>query len=120
MAERASPGTASFAKAGVMFRESLAANAVNASVLLTPTNGVALEVRPTAGASTVNVTGWVKGVLPPRWLKLVRSGSTFAASYSADGNIWTQLASTNVTMASGATAGLAVTAHDNTALNTAA
>src|SRR6185369_11042088 len=44
-----------FAKAGVMIRESLATNAVEASVLLTPTNGVALEIRPTTGAASINV-----------------------------------------------------------------
>jgi len=111
-------GTQGFAKAGVMFRESVATNAVEACVLLTPANGVAMEVRPSTGANSINVSGWIS-MTAPKWIKLVRSGSTFTASYSADGNAWTQFASTNVTMAAGATAGLAVTAHDNTALNTA-
>jgi regulation of enolase protein 1 (concanavalin A-like superfamily) len=112
-------GTASYAKAGVMIRESLATNSVEASVLLTPTNGVAMEIRPTTGAASINVTGWITGVIPPQWVKLVRSGNTFTASYSADGSTWTQFASTNVTMNSSAIAGLAVTSHDNTSLNTA-
>lgn len=112
-------GTQSYAKAAVMIRETVATNAVEASVLLTPTNGVAMEIRPTTGASSINVSGWIKGPVPPQWVKLVRSGSTFTASYSADGNTWTQVASTNVTMATSATAGLAVTAHSNTNLNTA-
>jgi hypothetical protein len=111
--------TASFAKAGVMIRETLATNSVNASVLLTPTNGISMEIRPTTGAATINVSGWIKGVLPPQWVKLVRAGSTFTGFYSADGVAWTQIASTNLTMAAGATAGLAVTAHDNASLNTA-
>jgi len=111
--------TAGFAKAGVMIRESLATNSIEASVLLTPTNGVALEIRPTTAAATINVTGWVKGPQPPQWIKLTRVGSTFAGYYSADGLSWTQLAATNVTMAVGANAGLAVTAHNNSALNTA-
>ncbi len=112
-------GTASFAKAAVMIRETTATNSIEASVLLTPTNGVAMEVRPTTGAATINVSGWVAGPVPPQWLKLVRSGNTFTASYSVNGSAWTQLASTNVTMASTAKAGLAVTSHDNTSLNTA-
>jgi len=111
--------TASFAKAGVMIRESLATNSVEASVLLTPTNGVALQIRPTTGAASINVSGWVKGPQPPYWVKLVRSGSTFTGYSSADGVTWTQVATTNVTMATSATAGLAVTSHDNTKLNTA-
>jgi len=80
---------------------------------------VAMEVRSTTGAATINVVGWVRNILPPRWVKLVRSGSTFKASYSSDGATWTQFASTNVTMGSSSFAGLAVTAHNNAALNTA-
>ncbi len=112
-------GAASFAKAAVMIRETTATNSIEASVLLTPTNGVAMEVRPTTGAATINLVGWVAGPLPPQWIKLARSGNTFTASYSVNGSTWTQLASTNVTMASTAKAGLAVTSHDNTSLNTA-
>ncbi|HXF10828.1 MAG TPA: RICIN domain-containing protein [Desulfuromonadaceae bacterium] len=111
--------TAGYAKAGVMIRESLAADSINASVLITPTNGVALEVRTATGVATINVVGWVRGVQPPKWVKLVRSGSTFTGSYSADGSTWTQFASTNVTMAASTFAGLAVTAHNNAALNNA-
>src|SRR5207244_8973423 len=102
-------GAHGFAKAGVMIRESLATNSIEASVLLTPTNGVSMEVRGTTGASTVNMTGWVAGSLPPTWVKLTRSGSTFTGSYSADGVTWTQLASTNITMNASAKTGLAVT-----------
>jgi poly(beta-D-mannuronate) lyase len=112
--------TGSFAKAGVMIRESTATNAVEVSVLLTPTNGVAMQVRSTTGAASINVTGWLKGPTPPSWVRLVRSGSTFTSYRSTDGVTWTLMASTNVTMATSATAGLAVTSHDNTALNTAA
>lgn len=112
-------GTQGYAKAGIMFRETLNSNAVEASVLITPSNGVAMEVRPTTAAATINMTGWIKGVLPPQWVRLVRSGNTFTGSYSTDGSTWTQLASTNVVMATSADAGLAVTAHSNTSLNTA-
>ena len=112
-------GTHAFAKAGVMIRESTAANAVHAAVLLTPNNGVAMEVRPTTGASTLNITGWIAGQTPPTWVRLDRSGSTFTGYYSQDGVVWTQMAATNVTMNSSATMGLAVTSHDNAQLNTA-
>ncbi|MDE3100203.1 MAG: DUF1349 domain-containing protein, partial [Verrucomicrobiota bacterium] len=111
-------GTAAYAKAGVMIRETTAADAVEASVLLTPANGVAMEVRPATSAASINMTGWITGVVPPQWVKIVRSGSTFTGYYSADGSTWTQIASTNLTMASSATAGLAVTSHDTSSLNT--
>jgi hypothetical protein len=112
-------GSQAYAKAGVMFRSSTSANAVEASVLLTPANGVALEVRPASGATSINVSGWIKSVLPPQWLKLVRSGSAFSGYYSANGSTWTLIATTNVTMSTTETAGLAVTAHSTSALNTA-
>src|SRR5581483_2724568 len=112
-------GIASFAKAGVMIRESTATNAVEVSVLLTPTNGVAMQVRPATGALSINLTGWISGPRPPSWVRLVRSGNTFTSFRSSDGVTWTQMASTNVTMAATAKAGLAVTSHDNAQLNTA-
>lgn len=108
-----------YAKAGVMIRETTDTAAAEVSVLLTPTNGVAMQIRPATGANSINVTGWITSVQPPQWVKLVRSGDAFTASYSADGSSWTEIATTNVTMASSAIAGLAVTSHDNTQLNTA-
>jgi len=78
-----------------------------------------MEIRPTTGALSINVSNWIKGPVPPSWVRLVRSGNTFTSFRSPDGVSWTQMASTNVTMASTAKAGLAVTSHDNTQLNTA-
>src|SRR5205823_4277557 len=63
--------TSGFCKAGVMVRESLATNSVEACVVITPTNGVAMEIRPATGGSTINLTGWIKGPQPPQWVKLV-------------------------------------------------
>ncbi|MDE3099724.1 MAG: fibronectin type III domain-containing protein [Verrucomicrobiota bacterium] len=112
-------GTDGYAKAGVMIRESSAADAVEASVLLTPTNGVAMEIRPATGASSINMTGWIRNVLPPQWVSVVRSGDTFSGYYSADGSSWTLIASTNLSMASSELAGLAVTSHYVLSANTA-
>ena len=43
---------APYAKAGVMMRESTAGNSIEVSVLLTATNGVSMQLRPSAGASS--------------------------------------------------------------------
>ena len=52
-------------------------------------------------------------------MKLVRSGNTFAGFSSPDGNTWTQVGATvTIAMSANALVGLAVTAHNNTALNT--
>jgi hypothetical protein len=112
-------GSHAYAKAGVMIRESTGANAAHVAVLLTPDNGVSMHVRPTTGASTLNITGWVGGLTAPKWLRLDRAGSSFTGYHSADGQNWTQFAATNVTMNASVTAGLAVTSHDNTQLNAA-
>jgi hypothetical protein len=51
---------------------------------------------------------------------LVRAGNAFSGYYSSDGVNWIQVGTTQTVALSGtALAGLAVTAHDNTALSTA-
>lgn len=109
-----------WAKAGVMLRDSAAAGAINAAVVLTAGNGVAFQVRTnTGGTSTSTVIG---GVTAPRWVRLVRSaGNSFAGYYSSNGTNWTQIGSSaKLSMSTNALAGLAVTAHNNAASCTAA
>jgi glucose/arabinose dehydrogenase/regulation of enolase protein 1 (concanavalin A-like superfamily) len=108
--------TSAWAKAGVMIRESLAANARNAFMAVTPVNGLAFQ-RRTATAGT-SVTTAVTGFAAPYWVKLQRSGSTFTASRSADGVTWTVVGTASITMATNVYFGLALTSHNNTALNT--
>jgi len=76
----------SWSKAGLMFRESLAADARNVFVMLTPQNGVGFQCRTNAG----DLTGFSPGLYltPPAWLKLARNGSVFQAYQSADGSNW--------------------------------
>ena len=53
------------------------------------------------------------------WVKLERHGSSFTGSYSADGIAWLPLGDAQtIAMPTVAHAGLAVTAHNNSALNT--
>jgi regulation of enolase protein 1 (concanavalin A-like superfamily) len=106
-----------WAKAGVMFRDSLAANAANAFVYLTPSNGVGFQTRAASGGTTSFTAGpwWVA---PPYWVKLVRSGGTVSAYSSADGIAWDLIGSQSVTLGTNIYVGLAVTAHNNAALNT--
>lgn len=98
------------AKAGVMIRETLATNAAEASVTLTPANGVTWQYRTTTGT-----TGGTRaaGLVAPFWVRLVRNSSTFTGYISSDGSTWTQLATTTITMATNAYIGLAVTARNN-------
>ena len=108
-----------WAKAGVMIRASLAANAANMAVVVTPTTreGVSPQWRAAAGAGT----GYVQttGLTAPYWVKLVRAGNVFTSYESADGVSWTLQSTQTIDMTGTVYAGLAVTAHDNSALCTA-
>jgi hypothetical protein len=106
-----------WAKSGAMIRESNAANSSYFAIYVTPSNGVSVQCRTATGASAVDL-GRFAGVTAPYWVKAFRSGSSFKGYYSANGTSWTQLASTNITMAGSVSAGLAVCSHDNTSLNT--
>ena len=106
-----------WAKAGVMIRESLAAGAMNAAVVLTASNGVAFQTRTVTGVVATSTV--VSNLVAPQWLRLVRSATNvFAGYYSADGTNWTQIGtSAGFSMSNNAVAGLCVTAHNNAALN---
>lgn len=105
-----------WSKAGVMVRTSLDANAVNAFIAVTPTtaNGVTFQYRSTAGGGSANNNA--TGLTAPYWVRLVRSGNTFTGYRSPNGVSWTLLGSAVLTNISTAYIGLAVTAHNNSAL----
>jgi fibronectin type 3 domain-containing protein len=105
------------AKAGVMIRETLAANAIHVSTVLTGSNGVHRLYRVLTGGGTTDSAG--PAASAPYWLKLTRSGSTFTAYVSSDGTSFSQIGSTTLTMASTALAGLVVCSHNTNVLDTA-
>jgi hypothetical protein len=87
-------------------------------MVVTPGNGVAFQWRATAGGTCGNAQ--LTGVRAPVWVKLTRSGNSFAGYTSSDGVTWKQVGATKtITMAATIQAGLAVTAHDNSKLATA-
>lgn len=100
-----------WAKAGVMIRETLNANASHAMVVVTPGNGVAFQRRTSTGGTSSDTH--TAGLPAPAWVKVVRTGNTFTASRSTDGSNWTVMGSTTVTMGTTVYIGLAVTSHNN-------
>ena len=106
-----------WAKAGVMFRETLATNATYVMALLTPTNGSHLEARGVTAGSSMDVAG--PAVTAPWWVRVTRSGNTFTASVSSNGANFVQIGATNITMATNVFVGFAVSSHTTNALSTA-
>jgi hypothetical protein len=107
--------TDSWAKAGVMIRETLTAGSKNAMMAISPGSGSAFQCRVSSGGITTYSGG---PATIPYWVKLVRTGNTLSAYQSPDGLNWTSLGKVSITMGKNAYGGLAVTAHNNTVLNT--
>ncbi len=109
--------TNSAAKAGVMLRESLAANAPYAAVLITPGSGVTFQRRATAGGATTSTT--TAGIVVPVYLRLQRSGSTITAQRSADGLTWTTIGTDTIAFpGTPIYSGLAVTSRNAASVST--
>lgn len=103
--------TDGWAKAGVMIRETLNANAAYAMTVLTPSNGIAFQRRTSTGGSSSH-TG-VSGQSAPRWVRLQRSGNTITSSYSTNGSSWTTVGTATISLATSVYVGLCVTSHND-------
>lgn len=102
-----------FAKAGVMFRESLASTAPNVFVGLTPASGATFQVRSTSSGLTSEAQAGLSA-RPPSWVRLTRVGNTFTAAVSANGTTWTTLGSQTLALPATIYVGLAVTSRSST------
>src|SRR5262249_51454065 len=115
-------GVNDFAKAGVMFRESLAAGSANAYTLEFPSPGSraypVFQWRPATGASTNHNNESGRTATPaPIWVRVDRNGNPFSGYYALDMNgtpgPWVLLQTQTFSMAPTIFAGLAVTSHNN-------
>ncbi|MGH9822091.1 MAG: endonuclease/exonuclease/phosphatase family protein [Blastocatellia bacterium] len=106
--------TSNWAKAGVMIRETLTPGSTQADVIVSPGKGIAFQRRDTTGGAGSNTAGPLATAI--WWVKLTRSASTFTAYQSQDGQTWAEIGSDNITMATNVFIGLAVTAHNNSAM----
>ncbi len=102
-----------WAKAGVMFRQSLDDNSANAATVLTP-SAMVFQWRGAAGSESDCVLG--AATPAPYWVKLSRAGNVFTSYVSANGVTWTALGSETVTMADPVYVGLICTSHNNSEL----
>src|SRR6266542_2610191 len=105
-----------WAKAGVMIRETLTAGSRHAFALISSGNGAAFQRRVTTGGASAHTGG--PSVTAPYWVRLTRTGNVFRGYASANGASWTLIDTITNSMGGDVFAGLAVTAHNNGALNT--
>ena len=101
-----------WAKAGVMFRESLTPGAKHVFALLSAGHGASLQYRLLTGGNSAS-NGTIAGAAPG-WVRLTRAGDTFTASLSADGRTWKDIATVTVPMGANVYVGIAHTSHNST------
>ena len=103
------------AKAGLMARESLAANGRFAAALATPAMaGTVFAWRDPSG-SLANALGSFPANYPNTWLRLKRAGNVFTGFAGYDGTNWAQLGATTISMPAQLYLGLAASSHGSTA-----
>ncbi|MFZ4766736.1 MAG: PQQ-dependent sugar dehydrogenase, partial [Roseimicrobium sp.] len=119
-----------YTKAGLMARESLAANARNVLALVFPTNearnnntgGYEFQSRDnTGGGSAALYPAAPQPAVryPNAWLRLKRAGDTFTAYWSRDGVNWNLYATKFLDLPDTVYFGMAITAHNAAATATA-
>lgn len=102
--------THEWAKAGLMVRHSLAADAPHAFMGFTPAGAAEFLRRPTAGHETY-ATVWRDRSLPS-WVRLQRIGDVLIGSVSLDGEHWSEVDRITIDMDDEAYVGVAVTSRD--------
>ncbi len=104
--------TNSWAKAGIMIRDSLAATSAHGMMVITAGNGAAFQWRLANPGNMGNQS--IAGLKAPYWVRIVRQGDILRGYRSSNGTTWT-LVSTQTIFNLSATAsfGLVVTSHDD-------
>ncbi|MFI5381218.1 MAG: hypothetical protein ACHRHE_18125 [Tepidisphaerales bacterium] len=103
-------------KAGLMFRQTLAADAPYADVMVHGDGLIALQYRPTAGAATTQAKSDVKA---PVTVQLQRRGNVFTLSVAAKGEAMHAVSTATVELPAAGHLGLGVSSHDATVRETA-
>ncbi|WP_305042336.1 CxxxxCH/CxxCH domain c-type cytochrome [Geoalkalibacter sp.] len=103
--------TGTYAKAGIMVRQSLALNSQHAMALMTYGAGARFYRRTTPGGVSAN-TSTSNSETTPEWVRITRQGNTFRAYFSNDGSSWAEMGSDTVVMSDPVIIGLAVTSAD--------
>lgn len=108
--------TTGTAQAGVMLRDSTAADSAYAALTVSSKGIVTLRWRAATGTTGTSVQMGTPIVLPT-WLKLVSVGGIYTGYYSADKTTWIQVGSGTANFANTPLAGLAECSGSNSLLN---
>ena len=108
----ATGSTSSFAKAGVMIRQTLDPSAPEVILDARPGGTIEFMTRSVAGGPTTFVAGGSASF--PVWLRLTRRDNLVTGYTSTDGSSWTTIGSANAPTGD-AFVGIAVTSHDASA-----
>lgn len=101
-----------WAKAGVMIRETTAANSKHAFMCITPENGTSFQRRTSTGANSDDTTPG-DGLTAPYWLKLVKNGDVYTGYKSGNGSSWSEVGSVTISLEDSLQVGLALSSHNN-------
>ncbi|MBN1509918.1 MAG: hypothetical protein JW955_23930, partial [Sedimentisphaerales bacterium] len=111
-------GSNTWAKGGVMIRDSLDGQSASAQMCMTGSagNGAVFQNRASAGLNmgdndATSNTQSAAVIAPPFWVKIERFGDTFTGYTSADGTSWTFVGTQDVVMTAPVYIGLCVTSH---------
>jgi len=116
--------TNSWAKSGLMFRNSAIAGAAFVAVYENPANLVEMQWRDSDGAQAAWLGNQMTSPSSANWLELVKTGSTFSAYYATTTSVpaatdWILIATHTSTFTNPTyLGGISVTAHNNGLLNT--
>ena len=102
-----------WAKAGLMARETLTAGGRFTASIATPAmNGCFFEWRDPANSASSS-SGNFPANYPNTWLRLKRASNTFTGFAGYDGQTWTQLGSSSISMSNQVYIGFAVSSHNS-------
>ena len=102
--------------AGILFRESLTADAAYAGIFVSPAGSIRLQSRSGSGD---NVSGQTEPGTLPGWLKLERDGEVIRGYVSADGSDWAFVGEQSVSLPDTAHVGLGVASETEVGFCTA-
>ncbi|MEM6802865.1 MAG: hypothetical protein AAF696_15755, partial [Bacteroidota bacterium] len=106
-----------WAKAGLMIREGLTADAKNAFIASTAGGRWSFQRRLSNGGTTEGTLDESVNFSFPHWLKLKRTNRLFEGFYSLDGQNWELIGSVEIDMPEEILLGFAASSHDNSQLN---